>query len=314
MVRVAAIQMVCEDGQIARNIERAETLVARAAADGAKIIVLPELMPTGFRMSAEMWDAGEPPEGATVQWLRRISRRLEIWIGTSFLEAKDGDFFNTFVLCGPKGTDLLRVRKQQPASVEAFFFKGADGPHVVETPIGRIGVSICYEQALAAVVRRLHDERADVVLMPHSAPKAEPQPGFPATAAAALIELVAQAPNFIARTLGVPTIMANKAGAWNSPMPGPIPDQHSAFMGRSAIVDADGADKARLGEDEGIAIADIAIDAQRRRPALPPMAGHWSRPAPLFVYLWRIVEVIGAVCYWWSGTRRRKALLAEKAS
>jgi predicted amidohydrolase len=50
-LRVAAVQMRCEDGRVEGNLGRATGFVTRAVDDGARLVLLPELMPTGFRMT-----------------------------------------------------------------------------------------------------------------------------------------------------------------------------------------------------------------------------------------------------------------------
>jgi N-carbamoylputrescine amidase len=141
-VRVAAVQTPAARS-VPAGLERATPLVERAAAQGAQLAVLPELMATRYVFSAEMWDSAEPSQGPTVQWLRSEARRLGIWLGTSYLEASGEDFFNTFVLATPDGDEAGRVRKQTPAMYEPLFFRGQSGPHVINTGLGTIGVGIC---------------------------------------------------------------------------------------------------------------------------------------------------------------------------
>jgi N-carbamoylputrescine amidase len=144
-LRIAAVQMASADHDIERNLGRATAFAESAVAKGAQFVVFPELMPTGSYVSYDSWDSAEPSDGKTVQWLRASSRRLHVWMGTSFLEADGEDFFDTFVLTTPEGTVAGRVRKQIPAGPEAYFFRGEIGPHVIETAIGKIGIGICSE-------------------------------------------------------------------------------------------------------------------------------------------------------------------------
>jgi predicted amidohydrolase len=72
------------------------------------------------------------------------------------LEDYEEGFFNTFVLTAPTGEEAGRVRKQFPAIWEAYFFKGDLGSHVIETALGKIGVGICFDSHLAAIVRLSH--------------------------------------------------------------------------------------------------------------------------------------------------------------
>jgi N-carbamoylputrescine amidase len=299
--------MRCEDGQVEHNLGRATGFVTRAVDDGARLVLLPELMPIGFRMTEEIWEAAEPREGATVRWLRHNGRALGIWIDTSFLERDGEDFYNTFVLAGPEGTDLLRVRKEWPAAMEAYFYRAGAGARAADTEVGRIGVSSCYEQMIAAVVRRLHVDRPDIVLLPHSAPRVRAQLGFSEKDVAAYMRLLTEAPSFIAAALGVPVVMANKVGRWQTPMPSIFPAEDTVFAGGSTIVDADGTEKVRLGDEEGVAVAEVTIDRRRPRPALPALGRRWSRPMPWFTRVWPAAKVMGGLSYRLNRTRRTKA-------
>jgi len=75
-IRVAAVQMESNNGPIAANLEHATPMVNHAAQKGAKLILLPEFMPTGYIFSKAIWANGEPKEGLTVNWLRENSKRL----------------------------------------------------------------------------------------------------------------------------------------------------------------------------------------------------------------------------------------------
>jgi len=127
-LRIGVVQMQSSDHDIDGNLKRASMFADAAAAKGAQFVLFPELMATGSYLYFDTWDSGEPSEGKTVQWLKSTSRRLHIWIGTSFLEASDADFYDTFVLTTPSGEEAGRVRKQIPAGPEAYFFRGAVGP------------------------------------------------------------------------------------------------------------------------------------------------------------------------------------------
>ena len=67
VLRVAAVQMQCENGKIQQNLERANALVEQAAAQGARLILLPELTPNGFQMTEALWDGAEPFDGPIME-------------------------------------------------------------------------------------------------------------------------------------------------------------------------------------------------------------------------------------------------------
>ena len=65
--------MESRDGAIEENLRRATEFVDQAAASGARLILLPEFMPTGYQYTNAIWDAGEPADGPTVSWLKESS-------------------------------------------------------------------------------------------------------------------------------------------------------------------------------------------------------------------------------------------------
>jgi N-carbamoylputrescine amidase len=249
IIRVAAAQMESRNGDIEANLAHATALVEEAARRDAQLVVFPELMPTGYVLTQQLWDAAEPSEGPTVHWLKETSKRWGMWIGTSFLEADGEDFFNTFVLSAPTGEEAGRLRKEYPAIWEAYFFKGEAGSHVIETALGRIGVALCFDSHLASIARLMQQQSVDLVLMPHSYPLAEQPSRLVSERDLARSKRIIQemAPLY-ARLLGVPAILVNKSGLWASAVPGallPKPGP-SRFPGLSTIADLDGGVKAQL--------------------------------------------------------------------
>jgi len=304
VLRVAAVQMESKNGLIQDNLDRATSLIDRAAQKGAELILLPEFMPTGYIFTRDIWDAGEPREGPTVRCLREHSRRLGVWLGTSFLEAEGDDFFNTFVLVAPDGEEAGRVRKQTPAGFEAYFFKGDAGPHLIDTELGKIGVGICYENHLAFLPQLMHRQSADLVLMPHSAPTILITRKFTEIYNNGLRLVSGQT----AQRLGVPVVMVNKSGPWQSPLPGlPFAYQTSRFPGFSAIVDSDGTVKSQLGHEEGVIVEDITLDPSRKTHEPPQCYGRWANKVPWLANLMRVTEFVGAMSYSMSSERKRRA-------
>ncbi|MCU7853422.1 MAG: carbon-nitrogen hydrolase family protein [Candidatus Thiodiazotropha sp. (ex Monitilora ramsayi)] len=304
-VRVAAIQMKSDNCQIEKNINRATQLVEQAFDKGAQIVVLPEFMPTGYIMTEEIWDSAERNDGKTVQWLKGISKLLGIWIGTSYLEADEEDFYNTFVLANPDGEIAGQVRKNPPASVEAYFTRSGSGKRFIETEFGRIGISICGENIFCNNLTELFYSSVDMVLQPTSAPTLMKKFPFRQKDVEAVYKLIENGPQVTSYKLGVPVVMANKCGDWISPMPGLSPDQHSKFTGQSAIVDYDGSVKARLRrEGEGVIVEDVILDPNRKAMTPPRCNGRWSMPMPWFAFLYPFTQKLGEKSY--NSNQRRK--------
>jgi N-carbamoylputrescine amidase len=310
VLRVAAVQMESQNGEIEANLAHATTLVEEAARREAQLVVFPELMPTGYVLTQEIWDAAEPREGSTVRWLKETSKRWGIWIGTSFLEAEGEDFFNTFVLSMPTGEEAGRVRKQFPAIWEAYFFKGDKGSHVIETSLGKIGVGICFDSHLASIARLMQEQSVDLVLMPHSYPLAEKPSRLVSERDLARSKRIIQemAPLY-ARLLGIPAVLVNKSGPWVSAVPGsflPKPGS-SKFPGLSTIADSDGVVKAQMGSEEGVIVAEVMLDSSRKIQTKMPQYSRWIYPGPAGREILGIVEWMGRRQYDRSEERKRKA-------
>ncbi len=307
-IRVAAVQMASKNGLVEANLEHAASFVEQAAQKGAKLIILPEFMPTGYIFTKAIWDAGEPKEGPTVKWLKENSKKLGVWIGTSFLEAEGENFFNTFVLTNPGGEEAGRVRKQTPACFEAYFTKGDAGPHVIYTEFGKVGVGICYENQLAYLPQLMHRQSVDLMLMPHSAPTPAQSSFFPRKQAEFYNNVLKELTPRYARLFGIPTIMVNKCGPWQTPLPGlPFAYQDSSFPGLSAIVDSDGVIKAQLRDEEAVIVEDITLDPARKTGEQPQCHGHWSMKLPWAINLFRLVEAVGGMWYSMSSDRKKRA-------
>ena len=298
-VRVAAVQMESKNGLVEANLHHATPLVEQAARAGAQLILLPEFMPTGYIFTTAIWDGAEPKRGLTVQWLCENSKRLNVWVGTSFLEADGEDFFNTFVLATPDGKEAGRVRKQPPAAFEAFYTRGGAGPHVMDTELGRIGVGICYENQLSYIPRIMYENSVDLLLMPHSYP-----------AIAQMVMSLGDLALRYARLLGIPAVVCNKSGPWRSPYPGiPFYKSDSSFPGFSTIADSDGAIKAQLGNEERVIVEEVTLDLARKIRKPPRCYGRWALAGPWFRNAVMVIEDLGRLWYTLSSERKKRARL-----
>jgi N-carbamoylputrescine amidase len=294
---VAAVQVESRNLDVDGNLARAEPWVRAAAERGAELVVCPELLATGYIFAESIWQAGEPRGGATERWLARLAATHRIFVGASYLEADGDDFYNTFALASPRGDIVGRVRKESLPVFEGWYFTSCDRPKVIDTELGRIAVGICNDNQTAAFLRRMIDERPDLILMPHSAPCA---PGV----ARLLRAAVASVGRFYARSLGVPVVVVNKVGSPSrSPIPlAPLVRVPFRFPGLSSVVDSDGRVVAELATGEGIAVGDVVVDPARKRDPEPPTGtGYWANPPPRFARalgtVMRVLERAGRRAY-----------------
>jgi len=239
------------------------------------------------------------------------AKRHRIQVGTTILEMDGPDFYNSFLLATPDGTLAGTVRKSDPAWVEARYYRGETGSHVIDTAIGRIGVGICYENYRGEHVRSLAASSIDLLLQPTAA--ATP-PNWPvgqrgADAFNAMLETLAQCH---AVMLGVPVVMANLCGARASPLPGRLGSLNTTFPGLSSIVNETGDTVAMLASGEGIIGATVML-GHRGDDTVPLPGGAWSVPMPWYAPVWPIVQRLSARAYQRDRSRKEAALRLSEA-
>jgi N-carbamoylputrescine amidase len=311
-IRVAAVQMNCRPGEVAHNLAHAESMVTSATEQGAALVLLPELMPSGYMVTEEIWNSAEASDGRSVKWLLSTARRFGIYIGFSFLEAEGEDFYNSFVLASPEGKFIGRVRKNPPASIEAYFYKAGSDRHVIETELGRIGVGICYENLLYAQMCFLYDENVDLVLSPMAAGR--PKPFIPGDVKR-FEKMLINGRTVFAKTLGVPVVMANRVGPLETDLPGNLPYLKSSFPGLSSIVDYDGMVKAELADEEGVIVADVHLGHNAKRKSVPKRYGKmWGIPVPWYAFIWPLTQKWGEKSYAANIRRKEQALSVSRSA
>ncbi|EOH9059292.1 TPA: nitrilase family protein [Raoultella ornithinolytica] len=168
-VTVACLQMEPLFGEVDKNVARSIHLIEEAAAQGGKLIVLPELCNTGyvFHTREEAFSLGEHiPDGKTTQAWIACATRLQIWLVAGITE-RDGDvLYNSAVIIGPNGF-LGRYRKVHLWGEEALFFEAGNlGFPVFKTPIGNLGCHICYDSWFPESFRLAALQGADIICVP----------------------------------------------------------------------------------------------------------------------------------------------------
>ena len=158
--------------------EHLTTLCEDAAGQGAELLLLPEyagLVLTGQLQEAERGDlhgsiAGIQP--LLPRWLElceSLARRLNIYLQPGSMPVRDADgaYRNRAWLFGPDGClghqdKLIMTRFER----EQWSIQGGQGLRVFDTPLGRLGILICYDNEFPLLARRLAEDGADLILAP----------------------------------------------------------------------------------------------------------------------------------------------------
>ena len=302
---MGVVQIDSEVGNISANLEHAGELVREASRQGAQIVLTPELMPSGYTLTEAIWSYSEPFDGHTVSWLTRLAKQHTIFLGTSFLEAAGDDFYNTFTLAAPDGSIAGRVRKNPPASLEAYFYSSGSDAHVIETSIGRIGVGICFENLLYEHLLELQRASVDLILQPTAAGRPKPMKEGDIELFDSMIRRCAP---YHARTLGVPVALSDRTGLIHTELPGGFGEFNSSFPGYSQIVDSDGVVKARMKAEEGVIVAEVRLIPERKRSQRPRCyRDMWAFPMPWFAPMWPETQKMGEKDYAENPRRKQAA-------
>ena len=180
-VSVAAVQMHCEDlkdiqnNGISANIAIADKYVREAAAQGANIILLPELFETKYFCQERNYDyyklATTVADNAAINHFQIVAKELHVVLPISFYERSGNAFFNSIAILDADGSLLGVYRKSHIPDdhyyQEKFYFTPGDtGFQVWDTAFGRIGVGICWDQWFPEAARCMALEGAQLLFYP----------------------------------------------------------------------------------------------------------------------------------------------------
>lgn len=262
--KLALIQRHCAGFDAVAAAAYAATEAARA---GAELIVLPELYHAPYfcqTTDPNELDRAEPLDGPSVRAMVEVARQAEVVIAVPFYEKRAvGLYHNSLVVIGPDGARLGLYRKMHiphdPQFEEKFYFAEGDlGFRPVNTPIGRLGPLICWDQWFPEAARLQALAGAEVLLYPTAIGWLESE-----KAEVGLAQLDAwktmQRSHAIAN--GVFVVAVNRTGVER------VGDRSIEFWGHSFVCDPSGVVIAEAGEAEETLFVDIdltRITEQRR--------------------------------------------------
>lgn len=189
MPRVALVQVAPVFLDRAATLDKAVTAVAEAAGEGARLVVLPEAFVPGY--PAWVWRLRPGADMALAEQiharlrenavdlsreqlapLQDAARRHQVTVVCGIHE-RDAQFsrntlYNTVVVIGPDGALLNRHRKVMPTNAERMVwgFGDATGLKPVDTPCGRVGALICWENYLPLARCAMYAQGVDIYVAP----------------------------------------------------------------------------------------------------------------------------------------------------
>lgn len=267
-VRVGVVATTPSVGRVDENLAAlAGTLETISAL--ADLVILPELFPTGYHLTAlEVTSAAEPLDGPIVKQLCDLARGNAITLIGSMLEANGTKVYDTAVVIDSNGQVVTTYRKTHLHSSEAGTFTAGNELVVTELDGGlRVGLAICVEHAYPELFAELALAGAHLVAVPVAV-----RAGY-----GYLLDLRSRAR---AQDNQLFVATANFAGD----------DGCTAWCGGSAVIDPRGTVLATTADAAGWAVAELDLSRQlrereqeptltRRRPELYVRLGTRRHPS-----------------------------------
>ena len=177
-VVVAAPTVRPRIGWLDDNLREAGWSIRSAVAAGARLIVLPELATSGY-VFATPEEARASSIRADDARLRALSREVpdRAVAVVGFAEVAGDQLFSSAAVLGSTGVIAIYRKTHLWGDEPRFFTPGDAAPPVVSTPVGRIGVAICYDLEFPEVPRSLALAGADVIVAPVNWPVVSRPPG-----------------------------------------------------------------------------------------------------------------------------------------
>lgn len=179
MARVAAIQMASSPN-VGANLIEAGRLIAEAAAQGAKLVVLPENFAIMGHKEIDKVNIREQDGSGQIQdFLAQQAQRHGVWVVGGTIPLRSADEHRIRAACllyDDKGRRVARydkihlfdvhIEESGEHYVESETIEPGDRPTIVDTPFGRLGLAVCYDLRFPELFRQMADQQVDLVALP----------------------------------------------------------------------------------------------------------------------------------------------------
>jgi predicted amidohydrolase len=256
MTRIACAQLAPVLGDPAANRRLAARAIRAALDSGAQVIILPELMTTGYHLkSSEAADLAEDTMGASITaWVEALADSPAIVVGGFCERGLDGNIYNAAAMVSSDGLISVYRKTHLWDQEPALFTAGSERPPVVETRWGRVGMAVCYDLFFPEVTRGLALGGAQLVALPTNSPFNGPRAPGATALADGMGHIVARATAYLNR---IYVAVCDRHGD----------ERGKSWTGRSSIIGPEGEFLAGpVAYEEQVLLADCDLgDADRKR-------------------------------------------------
>ncbi len=179
MARIICQQLAPQIADLAGNCRLSVEAVRAAVHEGADVVVLPELVTSGY-----VFESREEAASVAItashslfdDWASEAARGPSVVVGGFCEQGDDGLLYNSAALVDGSGV-LAIYRKTHLWDREKLYFEpGAEAPPVLDTRVGRVGVLVCYDLEFPEMTRTLALWGADLIVVPTNWPLVDRPP------------------------------------------------------------------------------------------------------------------------------------------
>ena len=245
-IKIAAVQMNPKIMRSRENLDKILLKTRSAASNGADLIVFPECALAGYVFASreEAIPFMETVPGPSTDRLIACCKELSVHVVVGLLEIDAGRCFNVAVLMGPQGL-IGKYRKNHLPflGIDRFIDPGDKPFQVYKTPVGNIGIHICYDCNFPESARVMTLLGADILTLPTNWPEGRGK-------------VAKYVINTRAYENKVHLVAVNRVGR----------ERGVRFIGSSKIIDAWGDTLAEAGsDDEEIIYAEVTLAEARQK-------------------------------------------------
>ena len=163
-MRIYALELDNEIKGISERKKYIESLISRL--DSPDFVVLPELAICSYMACQDVWQYADDCGKDCAKWALEIALKYDTYIGVGYLDKEAGDYYNRYMIVGPKGYCGTVTKSEGETAV----FKNGKFDNVISTPMGNVGVAICYDSKRKNFYNNVKDKELSLILFPHGCP------------------------------------------------------------------------------------------------------------------------------------------------
>lgn len=162
--KIAVLQIDSVLGDTEANLVHIEEMVAQIDDESVRMAIFCEYGTTGY--CTDLVSFADPVPGTTSEGLARIARRHNIWLCGGTAELVGDNIANTSLMVSPQDGLVAKYRKIHPFGDERHRIVYGDEIVVVDTELGKVGMTICYDFIFPELTRVLTLKGAEIIVNP----------------------------------------------------------------------------------------------------------------------------------------------------